>query len=288
MAGDLNGDGTIDLVVGNDLSGNISVLLGNGDGTFQTAVTYPAGAGIRDLAMADLNGDGVPDIVTVNGNTYAISVLLGNGDGTFQSAVDYAVNGAPRSIAIMDYNGDGFLDLAVPSYADSVLNILLGNGDGTFVPGPTIKTGPQPTSVRSADFNNDGKPDLVVTIGGHPNPPVDLQNYATVLLNTPLSLSTASLGFRTQTVGATSGVQSVVLTNIGAVPLTLKSFTLKGTSPQDFLERTTCGSSLAAGASCKVNVRFSPTATGARMATLAISDSALTVPQIVTLLGMGS
>ena len=284
VAGDLDGDGKVDLVTCNDLSGNVSVLIGNGDGTFQTAVTYPAGAGVRDLALADLKGDGIPDIVTANGDAFNISILFGKGDGTFQSPVNYPTAGSPRSIAVMDYNGDGIPDLAVSAYNASVVNVLLGNGDGTFVSGRTIKTGPQPTSVRAADFNRDGKPDLVVTIGGR----TILQNYVTILLNTPLSLSPTSLTFPSQTVGTTSAYQSVTLTNIGNVPLNLNGFSFTGADPGDFSEETNCGTSLAVAARCTVRVTFSPSVTGSRSASLSLSDAAPASPQIVTVQGTGS
>jgi len=168
-----------------------------------------------------------------------------------------------------------------------VLNIFLGNGDGTFQSGPSITTGAQPTSVRSADFNNDGKPDLVVTIGGRPIAPVNLQNYVTVLLNSTLSLSTTSLTFSSQKLGTTSAALTVVLTNIGAVPVGLSGFSLTGADPGDFKETTTCTASLAAGASCTVSVTFSPALTGSRSATLSISDTAPASPQTVTLRGTG-
>src|SRR5271168_5263239 len=90
--GDLNGDGIPDLVVGNDegdnfIGGVASVLLGNGDGTFQAPVTYSYGAtGYTVVAVGDVNGDGILDLVMVSGESNSLGVLLGNGDGTFQPA----------------------------------------------------------------------------------------------------------------------------------------------------------------------------------------------------------
>jgi hypothetical protein len=262
------------------------VLIGNGDGTFQVAVSYPAGLGVRDVAMADFNADGKLDIVTANGNASNISILLGNGDGSFESPVTYVTGSSPRSVAIADYNGDGILDLAVSVYASSTVSVLLGNGDGTFAAGPVIPTGPQPTSVRSADLNNDGKPDLVVTIGGHP-PAIDLQNYVTIFLSTPLSVSSTSLKFNTRKVDTTSTPKSITLTNIGTATLTITGFSLGGADPGDFQESSTCGSTLAAGASCAVTVSFTPLITGLRTATLLLTDSGLGSPQMVPLSGSG-
>ncbi len=101
----------------------VSVLLGNGDGTFQTAVSYNSGGeSATSIAVADVNGDGNPDLLVANecdssGNCLnggVVSVLLGNGDGTFQAAVSYNSGGYEAySIAVADVNGDGYPDLLV-------------------------------------------------------------------------------------------------------------------------------------------------------------------------------
>ena len=130
VVADVNGDEMPDLVVANlyengDLSnGAVSVLLGNGDGTFQTPASYNSGAGdAESVAVADVNGDGMPDLVVANcsmdyycsGNG-AVSVLVGNGDGTFQVPVRYRSGGKiALSVAIADVNGDGRSDLLVAS-----------------------------------------------------------------------------------------------------------------------------------------------------------------------------
>src|ERR1700687_1208415 len=83
---DLNGDGQLDLAVANEGSNDVSALLGNGDGTFQTARSFAAGSSPRAIAVADLNGDGVPDLAVANERSNDVSVLLGIGEGTFQAA----------------------------------------------------------------------------------------------------------------------------------------------------------------------------------------------------------
>src|SRR5256886_11486970 len=93
--GDFDGDTRLDLAVVN--ADSVSVLLGNGDGTFQTAVNYDAGSYPSSVVAGDLDGDKQPDLVVVNSG--GISVLLGNGDGTFQSAVNFAAGLAPYSLA---------------------------------------------------------------------------------------------------------------------------------------------------------------------------------------------
>ena len=172
--GDFNRDGKLDLVetINGPGNGNVSLLLGNGDGTFQAPVAYSAGTAPQTVVVADLNGDGILDIVVGNHNSGNVSVLLGNGNGTFRTAVNYAVpnTGTPDSITIADFNGDGKPDLAV---AISGINassaaILLGNGDGTFQSYLSVASGFHSSatlSIVSADFNGDGKPDLAITEG---------------------------------------------------------------------------------------------------------------------------
>lgn len=167
--GDFNGDGKLDLVTANNgplgsgQPGNtVSVLLGNGDGTFQAAVNYGTGSGPWALAVGDFNGDGKLDVVTANIASNSISVLLGNGDGTFQPAVSYASGAQPMAIATGDFNGDGKLDLAVTSDIGANVSVLLGNGDGTFQTAVNYNTGGEPRSLALGDFNGDGKLDLAV------------------------------------------------------------------------------------------------------------------------------
>ena len=170
---DINGDGKPDLVVVNyGLSyltpGNtVSVLLGNGDGTFQSQVTYETGQNPQAIAIADINGDGKPDLIVGNtGSSYypgdTISILLGNGNGTFQTQQALATGDAPASIVATDVNGDGKIDLVVANDGSGTVSVLLGNGDGVFQPQQSFATGSSPDSVAVADVNGDGRADLVV------------------------------------------------------------------------------------------------------------------------------
>src|SRR6266705_2655777 len=171
VEGDFNGDGKLDLAVTDYSNNNVSVLLGNGDGTFQAPRTFPVGVHPAQVAVGDFNGDGKPDLVVSNVDSNTISVLLGNGDGTFQAAQSLPVGLNPWYFALGDFNSDGILDLAVadygcsqechPSPSNTVL-VLLGNGDGTFRPAPNLTVGNGPAGVAVADLNGDGKPDLVV------------------------------------------------------------------------------------------------------------------------------
>jgi len=160
--GDLNGDGKMDVVVTNDeVNGTIAVLLGNGDGTLQPAVTYPAGAFPEFIVLADFNHDGLLDVAVTNraiGTPGQVTIFLGKGDGTFQEPVAYGPFADAFSIAVADMNGDGNLDIVVGDV--SAGSLLLGNGDGTFRLGQPIG-GQDAVAFAVADFNGDGKLDLV-------------------------------------------------------------------------------------------------------------------------------
>jgi hypothetical protein len=186
---DVNGDGKLDLLVANSGShesgvstSNAAVLLGNGDGTFQTAEifeTYPQG--LTSLAVADLNDDGKPDVVettcffstTCLGGIGAVLVQLGNGDGTFQAPQVYRSGGyLPTMVALADVNLDGKLDAVVVNAGECQhcpsggVTVLLGNGDGTFSPfAPAHRFssgGSDAMSAALGDVNGDGRLDVVV------------------------------------------------------------------------------------------------------------------------------
>lgn len=154
--GDLNADGRPDVVTANQGENSASVLLGNGDGTFQPKTDIAAGGGPQSVAIADLNGDGKPDLAVATGS--GVSVLLGIGDGTFGPPTNFG-NGY-ESVAIGDLNADGRPDLAASSYYHSTVSALLGNGDGTFGAPSSFRTGIFPQSISIADLDGDGKPDL--------------------------------------------------------------------------------------------------------------------------------
>jgi hypothetical protein len=189
---DVNGDGKPDLLVADycgsskfnacplgESTGMVSVLLGNGDGTFQPPLTYSSG-GFYAIAVlvADLNADGKPDLIVANGCTEepdvcptegSVGVLLGNGDGTFQPVQTAATGGAPFAMTVADVNKDGKPDVIVANQGggnggDGSVGVLLGTGTGAFHTLQIYDSGGKEADfVIVTDVNNDGKPDVLVT-----------------------------------------------------------------------------------------------------------------------------
>lgn len=154
-AGDFNGDGQVDLAVG--FPRGVSILLGNGDATFQAHVDS-ANLGIGNIAVADFNGDGDLDLVTTRVRN--LSVLLGNGNTTFQPGLNMPVEFGPNSPTTGDFNRDGRQDLAATHILINRISVLLGNGDGIFAPAAEYATGSGPISSIATDYNGDGILDL--------------------------------------------------------------------------------------------------------------------------------
>jgi hypothetical protein len=160
--GDFNGDGKLDLVVTNNADATVSILLNNGDGTFQPQVVYAVAKGPLGVSVGDFNGDGKLDLAVANGSYGTVSVLLGNGDGTFQKQTTKASASNPRSIVVGDFNGDGKLDIAATNSAANELSILLGNGNGTFQARKLYALGSNPQGIVAGFFAGNQQPlDLV-------------------------------------------------------------------------------------------------------------------------------
>ena len=168
VTGDFNGDGIPDLAVVNAYASTITVLLGNGDGTFTSTPLLATGISPRSIVVGDFNRDGHIDLaVTVlNSNSInsSVNVFLGNGDGTFTpSSLSPLAGQDAGTMLVGDYNGDGLLDLAVVNGEAPGLTVLLGNGDGTFTPSTlSPQLGFAPSAIAQGDFNGDGILDLAV------------------------------------------------------------------------------------------------------------------------------
>lgn len=199
-AADLNGDGHIDLVVADRGNNTFSVLLGNGNGTFQPRTDYPTGNDPVYVAFGDFTGNGALDVAVANngaptstntGNTVSIYYNQINNQnvptGTFVAGPtrDFAAGAAPTSIAVADYNLDGLADMAVSDQTDNAVSLILNLGGETFAPNVELPVGTAPVSITTADFNADGRPDVATANNGSAN--------ATVILNTT-SLLGSGLG----------------------------------------------------------------------------------------------
>ncbi|MEG3991599.1 SBBP repeat-containing protein, partial [Microcoleus sp. S28C3] len=162
--GDFNNDTFSDLAVANNNnSNNVSILLGDGKGSFGTATNYSAGSFSRSVAVGDFNKDTFPDLVVTNNDSNSVSILLGDGTGSFGTATSYSAGSNPSSVAIGNFNHDNFPDLVVTNRYYKSVSILLGDGTGSFGTPSNYSAGSNPSSVAIGDFNNDTFLDLVVT-----------------------------------------------------------------------------------------------------------------------------
>lgn len=171
--GDFNKDGKLDLATLDPNNGALSILLGNGDGSFQSPLHYYSGFDAYALAVGDFNKDGNLDVAVGESTLFGaqIGIFLGNGDGTLRTRVDYPVAGEPLSLIATDLDGDGILDLAATTIARGqfegppvagTLSVLLGNGDGSFQPHRDFGGIGFANSLLAADINGDSTPDIAL------------------------------------------------------------------------------------------------------------------------------
>lgn len=150
VSGDFNGDGKTDLAVTQSGANQVSVLLGDGDGTFQSPVSYAVGNTPVSALVTDVNGDGHPDLVSVNQGSNTFSVLIGNGDGTLQNSQNFIVGNSPTAAVAGNFYGTGHVDLATINYPANTVSVVQGNGDGTFRAGRSYFSGGyEPDSIAS-------------------------------------------------------------------------------------------------------------------------------------------
>lgn len=153
-AADFNNDGLMDIATPS------SVLPGNGNGTFGTALTFTTGTGPHGVTAGDFNSDGNMDLAVANDQTYDVSVVMGNGTGAMGAATSYVSATNPYDVTTADYNNDGKLDLAVCNFSDNYICVFIGIGNGTFNPRVNYVVNTQIYKIISEDFNNDGNMDI--------------------------------------------------------------------------------------------------------------------------------
>ena len=159
--GDFNQDGNRDLAVANSGSNNVSVLLGNGNGTFQPAVNFPVGGSPNSVVVSYFNGDSIQDLAVASSvsSSTSVSVLLGNGNGTFRPAMSFPAGGLGLPMTSGDFNNDTFQDVVIGSISPFMNGVvLLGNGNGTLRPPLNAAIGG--SSLVAGYFNNDGILDI--------------------------------------------------------------------------------------------------------------------------------
>jgi hypothetical protein len=295
---DVNGDGKLDMVVANcsSTSGSCSgssgtvgvgVLLGNGDGTFQTVITYGSGGNTPfGLAVADLNGDTKPDIVVANcgsgncgGRPGRVGVLINASLGGTTTKMASSANPSTfgQSVTFTATVTSGFkgTPTGTVNLFDGTTNLGTPGLDSSGVATLTTASLAVGTHSITAKYSGDGNFWTSTS-----------SLLSQVMQGAIAQISPTSLAFGNQTVGISSTSQSVTITNTGNIPLTFAA-SIVGTNAGDFFQTNPCGSSVAAGSSCTISVTFKPAATGTRTAAVSITDNAPNSPQSVSLGGVG-
>jgi hypothetical protein len=273
---DLNSDHKPDLVV--STFNGISILLGEGNGSFQPYKTVLPGSSL--VAVGDFNGDGKPDLVVFPSAGNFVGIALGKGDGTFSPPQKTVYTSTCCSHPLVgDFNGDGKLDIAGINSTDMTVSVLLGNGDGTFGPEIILPTENSPWSMTAADFTGSGGLDIAVAVAV-----LGSKGAVSVYPNHPVgALYPSSLRFGSQTIGTTSKALTTKLYNSGGTPLAISAITTTGA----YAETHTCGARLVVGSSCTISITFKPTSTGTQLGSLSVKDTAAVKPQTIMLSGVG-
>lgn len=281
---DYNQDGNPDLAIGSFGGGGITILLGHGSGGFSFASAPVPGSGtdVYGITSGDFNDDGRPDLASANWTSNIARVYLGQGNGLFSSGVAYPTAGTPRAITSTDLDDDGKLDLALAADGSGAgITVLMGNGDGSFDASmPTVPSGASPSTLTATDLDQDGFPDIVsVSLGG--------SNISVLRNSGQASASPTALDFPETALKTVSDAQVLEITNQGAATLHIDGFGFTGAASGDFFVGSdTCRGSILSGETCEVRVRFSPSQTGARGASLVIEGRTAT-PTTIALSGTG-
>ena len=300
-AADFNLDGNLDLLVGTNagdtvqftgasgVPAGLQVFLGNGDGTFTAPQNYLAAGYSNPVLVGDFNGDGAPDVAAGDPSDSVVSILLNQtplplsvsprnlafasqlvGTSSAAQSITLKNNGAVATTVTLALSGDFAQTNTCPIAPATLAVAATCSINATFNPAATgTRSGAVTITHQLA-----GGPETVLLSGTGVAPAV--------------TLSAANLSFANQEVGTTSAAQPVSLTNSGTATLNVTSIAITGTNSGDFAQTNTCGSSVAAGANCSINVTFKPTAVGSRAASVTVTDSASGSPHSVSLTGTGT
>lgn len=234
---DFNNDDNVDLAVTNQVTNDVSILLGDGNGNFASQPAITVGMGPYAIVAGKFNADNNFDLAITNSGSNTVSILLGNGDGTFSSPMNFFVGAAPISIAAGDVNNDGKADLVVANFGgffSGSVSVLLGNGTGGFTAGNNVRTRTQPAFVTIAELNGDGNKDILVANFGADSVSTFFGNGSgTFQLNQNIMTGAGPVSIRLADLG-TDGIADLVVANYNADSLT----TCSGNSNGGF---TGCG-----------------------------------------------
>ena len=287
IAADFNGDGKLDLATANFAMAIAAVrlfpiLFGNGDGTFNAPIDYATPLGPIQVTAGDFNGDGRLDLATANDASNTVSVLLqATTIALSKTSLTFATQliGTTSAAQTVTLTNTGAIALTISSIAAS------GDFAQTNTCGTSVMAGASCTIDVS--FKPTAKGARTGTLTITDNAPNSPQTVALTGTGTVVQFSPSFVDFGSQKVGTSSPPHTVTLTNTGSTSLSIRSIVISGNDFGDFTDTTTCGAGLAAGASCTINVRFRPTAKGAREAFLRAIDDGGGSPQ-VKLTGTGT
>jgi hypothetical protein len=262
----------------------VGVLLGNGDGTFQPVVNYPAGKGLAFVDVGDFNGDHKPDLVVALSS--AVAVLLNTGVVSFSPTTPLnfpqqlvGTTSAPQKVTLTN-TGSAALSISSMSVS-SPFQLDSGTTCATSIaPGGNCIL--SVVFQATAEGTKNGLLSIHDSASTKPQV-IDLSGAGTVI-----SLSPAQLTFPPQKVGTKSAPQTVTVTNTGSTAVSVSSVTIAGGNSRDYSQTNTCGSQIGAGANCTVTVTFMPGQKGTRTSTLEINDNGGSSPQGVPLTGTGT